>query len=173
MTESVALITAGGLEGRILLLRGLRVMLDTDLAEIYGVPTKRLNEQVRRNRSRFPSDFMFQLTLAEKEEVVAKCDHLRRLKFSPNQPYAFTEHGAVMLASVLSSERAVEASVQIVRAFIRMREAIGAHRDLARKVDALERKYEGQFKVVFQALRQIMAPPAVKRRSIGFRAARS
>jgi len=172
MNESVALIRTGGLDGRILLLRGLRVMLDADLADVYGVPTKRLNEQVRRNRERFPDDFMFQLTVAEKDEAVANCDHLRKLRYSPNRPYAFTEHGAVMLASVLSSERAVEASVQIVRAFIHLREAIGAHRDLERKVEALERKFDGQFKVVFEALRQIMAPAPSKRR-IGFHTTRS
>jgi hypothetical protein len=173
MSESVALVRTRGLEGRILLLRGLRVMLDTDLAEVYGVTTKRLNEQVRRNRDRFPADFMFQLSAAEKDEVVANCDHLRRLKFSATRPHAFTEHGALMLASVLNSATAVAASIQIVRAFIRLREVIGAHRDLARKLDVLERKYDGQFKVVFEALREIMAPPMAKRRKIGFRGARA
>jgi hypothetical protein len=174
MTESAALIPAAdGLAGRILLLRGRRVMIDADLAELYDVTTASLNQQVRRNRGRFPADFMFQLSPAEKAEVITNCDHLRRLKFSPNLPYAFTEHGAVMLASVLSSARAVEASVHIVRAFIQLREAVGAHRDLARKLDALERKYDGQFKVVFQALRQIMAPVAAKARRIGFRTEKS
>ncbi len=174
MSESVARVRdADGLAGRILLLRGLRVMIDADLAEIYEVTTAQLNQQVRRNRDRFPTDFMFLLSPAEKAEVITNCDHLRKLKFSPNLPYVFTEHGAVMLASVLSSERAVETSVEIVRAFIRMREAIGAHRELARKVEALERKYDGHFKVVFQALRQIMAPRERSQRRIGFRSTRS
>jgi hypothetical protein len=173
MSGGVALIRADGLAGRILLLRGLRVMIDADLAQLYGVTTAQLNQQVRRNRARFPADFMFQLSPDERAEVITNCDHLRKLRFSPNRPHAFTEHGAVMLASVLNSERAVETSVQIVRAFIRLREAMGAHRDLARKLEALERKYDGQFKVVFQALRQIMAPAAPKTRRIGFRTTRS
>ena len=174
MSESVALVRGAGLDGRILFLRGLRVMLYADLAEIYGVSTAQLNQQVRRNRGRFPADFMFQLSITEKAEVITNCDHLRRLKFSPTRPYAFTEHGAVMLASVLSSARAVETSVQIVRAFIRLREAIGAHRDMARKLEVLEKKYDGQFKVVFEALREIMAPPrAAKGRKIGFKGARA
>lgn len=172
-SESTALVQSTGLAGRILLLRGLRVMIDADLAEIYGVTTAQLNQQVRRNRDRFPADFMFQLSPEEKHEVITNCDHLRKLKFSPNRPYAFTEHGAVMLASVLSSSRAVETSVLIVRAFIRLRQAIANQRDLARKVDLLERKVDGQFEVVFEALRQIMAPPKKKQRKIGFLAARS
>ena len=97
-------------------------MLDADLAGLYGVTTKRLNEQVKRNRKRFPADFMFQLTSREKAEVVANCDHLTRLKFSPTNPFAFTEHGAVMVASVINSERAVEVSVYVVRAFVKLRE---------------------------------------------------
>src|SRR5437762_1860277 len=108
-------------------------MIDADLAEVYQVTTKRLNEQVKRNLLRFPDDFMFKLTIAEKGEVVANCDHLRKLKFSSTLPYAFTEHGAVMLASVLNNVVAVEASIQVVRAFIRIRTILAAHKDLARK----------------------------------------
>ena len=152
----------------ILVLRGQRVMLDADLARVYAVSTKRLNEQVKRNRARFPADFMFRLTVKEKAEVVASCDHLRSLKFSPVRPYAFTEHGALMLASVLNSCVAVAASIQIVRAFVRLRELVLTHKDLARKLDALERKYDTQFKVVFDAIRQLMTPPTAKRRRIGF-----
>ena len=111
---------------------------------------------------------MFQLTEEEKTEVVANCDHLQGLKFSPVQPYAFTEHGALMLASVLNSPVAVAASIQIVRAFVRLRELALTHKDLASKLDALERKYDAQFKVVFDALRQLMAPPAPKTKRIGF-----
>ena len=134
---------------------------------MYAVPTKRLNEQVRRNHARFPADFMFQLTAQEKAEVVASCDHLRSLKFSPVRPYAFTEHGALMLALVLNSPVAVAASIQIVRAFVRLRELALMHKDLASKLAALERKYDARFKVVFDAIRQLMAP---RTKRIGFRA---
>ena len=159
------------IERRILVLHGHKVMLDLDVAEVYGVTTKRLNEQVKRNSDRFPEDFMFQLTADEKAEVVAICDHLQRLKFSPQLPYVFTEHGALMLASVLSSPVAIQASIQVVRAFVRLREILSAHRELARKLAALERKYDVQFKAVFDAIRQLMAPPALTRGRIGFRRA--
>src|SRR5262245_18646864 len=109
---------------KIIIIRGLRVMIDRDLAELYGVPTKRMNEQVKRNKKRFPEDFMFRLTPEEKNEVVANCDHLVTLKFSPNLPFVFTEHGAVMLANVLNSQRAIEVNIQIVRVFTRMREML-------------------------------------------------
>jgi hypothetical protein len=162
------LIPLEHIERSILLIRGEKVMLDSDLAELYGVETKRLNEQVRRNLSRFPSDFMFQLTDAEKSEVVANCDHLARLKFSPHLPFAFTEHGALMLANVLNSERAALTSVHVVRAFVRLRQMLASNAELARKLAALENKYDAQFKVVFDAIRQLMTPPEPKRREIGF-----
>src|SRR5258708_25035166 len=129
-----------------------RVILDADLAALYGVSTKRLNEQVKRNRSRFPAAFMFQLTADEKAEGVANCDHLRRLKFSPNLPYVFTQHGTIMGANVLNSERAVHATVAVVRAFIRLREMISSNPELSRRLDDLEGKYDCQFKVVFDAI---------------------
>jgi hypothetical protein len=144
-------------------------MLDADIAGIFGVTTSRLNEQVRRNRDRFPPDFMFQLTSAERAEVIAKCDHLRRLKFSRVLPVAFTEHGALMLANVLKSGQAVRMSIEVVRAFIRLREAAASHRDLAAKLDALERKYDRRFKMVFVAIRALMQPPKKRHRRIGFR----
>ena len=147
-------------------------MLDSDLASIYGVTTKRLNEQVKRNRRRFPPDFMFQLTETEKSQVVAKCDHLARIKFSPFLPYAFSEHGALMLANVLNSEKAVQASVQVVRAFVRLRRMLVSNPELARKLDALEKKYDAQFRVLFEAIRELMVPPEEKRREIGFRVKR-
>jgi hypothetical protein len=125
---------------KILSIRGIKVMIDVDLAELYGLPTKRLNEQVKRNSRRFPEDFMFQLTKSEKDELVAKCDHLNKLKFSSNLPYAFTEHGAVMLASVLNSERAVEVNVQIVRIFIKVREILLTHKDILLKIEQIEKK---------------------------------
>ena len=109
-----------GIETRIQLMRGIKVMVDTDLAKLYGVTTKRLNEQVKRNRARFPGDFMFQLSEAEKAEVAANCDHLRKLKFSKSLPYAFTEHGAIQAANVLASPQAFEMGIHVVRAFVRM-----------------------------------------------------
>jgi hypothetical protein len=113
MTDKKSIIPAARIERSILVIRGEKVMLDADLAVLYGVTTKRLNEQVKRNRDRFPKDFIFQLTKREKREVVANCDHLKRLKFSPGLPYAFTEHGAIMLATVLNSPIAVKASIQV------------------------------------------------------------
>ena len=156
------------IEHSILLIRGHKVMLDADLARLYGVTTKRLNEQVRRNRDRFPDDFMFRLTDAEKKEVVANCDHLKTLKFSPNLPYAFTEHGAVMLASVLNSPVAVDVSIQIVKTFIRLREFLVSNKELAKKIEELEKKYDTQFKIVFDAIRQLMSAPEPKKKKIGF-----
>lgn len=160
------------IERGILLLRSEKVMVDADLAELYGVTTKRLNEQVKRNQARFPEDFMFQLTAEEKAEVVANCDHLQRLKFSPHLPYAFTEHGALMLANVLNSERAAQTSVEIVRVFIRLRQMLAANDELARKLTALEKKCDAQFKVVFDAIRRLMSPPAGPAREIGFHTGR-
>jgi hypothetical protein len=168
---SGAVVKALPLGGRILTLRGHRVILDADLAELYGVTTKRLNEQVKRNADRFPSDFMFRLTAREKAEVVANCDHLQRLKFSPTIPCAFTEHGAVMAASVLNSPEAVEASVFVVRAFIAMRDALASTQTLARKLLELERKVGGHDETItalVSAIRQLMETPAPKKRKIGF-----
>jgi len=152
----------------ILRIRGQKVMLDADLAALYGVTTKRLNEQVKRNRKRFPGDFMFQLTPKEKAEVVAICDHLKKLKFAASLPNAFTEHGAIMLASVINSPVAIQVSVQIVRAFAKLRESIASQRALVRRLDQLEEKYDTQFKLVFDAIRELMTPPEPKKRGIGF-----
>ena len=147
-------------------------MLDTDLARLYGVSTKRLNEQVKRNRERFPKDFMFQLTREEKTEVVANCDHLKKLKFSPVLPAAFTEHGAIMAATVLNSQRAIAVSVYVVRAFVKLREMFSTQKDFARKLEDLEQKLVGhdeKFRVVFEAIRELMEPTAVPpKRRIGF-----
>jgi ABC-type uncharacterized transport system fused permease/ATPase subunit len=155
----------------ILLIRGKKVMLDADLARLYGVSTKRLNEQVKRNRDRFPEDFMFQLSAAEKTEVVAKCDHLAKLKFSPTHPYAFTEHGAIMLAAVLNTHRAIEISVYVVRAFVRLREILSTHKALANRLAELESKIETHDEAIrslVSAIRQLMAPPAAGQKKIGF-----
>jgi len=165
---SKAIIPAERIERSILVIRGQKVMLDADLARLYGVTTKRLNEQVKRNRGRFPADFMFQLTRQERAEVVANCDRLRKLKYSPTMPYAFTEHGAIMLASILNSEIATHASIQVVRAFLRLREILVEHKQLSSRLDELERKYDAQFKVVFDAIRELMSPKALPRRRIGF-----
>ena len=155
----------------ILFVRGQKVMLDADLADMYGVKTKRLNEQVKRNIHRFPADFMFQLSDEEKQEVVAKCDHLTRIRFSATNPYAFTEHGAIMLASILNTPLAIQTSVLIVRAFVKLREILSTHSELAKKLTELESKYDKQFKVVFQALRELMQNEADKteRVKIGYK----
>jgi hypothetical protein len=147
MKDKYSIIPMERIERAILLIRGQKVMLDADLAALYGVTTKRLNEQVKRNRDRFPEDFMFQLTDEEKEKVVANCDHLKKLKFSPSLPYAFTEHGAVMLASILNSAVAVEVSIQVVRTFNRLREYVAHHKALAQKLDVLEKNYDAQLKL--------------------------
>lgn len=162
-------IPAERIERGIFVVRGQRVMLDADLAELYGVPTKALNQAVKRNAERFPDDFMFQLTAAEKQQVVTTCDHLRKLRFSPTLPYAFTEHGAVMLASVLNSAIAVQASLQVVRAFVNLRQMLSSHAHLARRVEALEKKYDRRFRIVFEAVKQLMEPERRKPgRKIGF-----
>jgi hypothetical protein len=158
MTNEQSVIPLEHVERSILLIRGEKVMLDADLAVIYGVPTKALNQAVKRNIDRFPDDFMFQLTRHEKEEVVTNCDHLKRLKFSPTLPHAFTEHGAIMLATVLNSPIAVRASIQVVRAFIRLRRMLSTNKELAHKLTQLESKIErhdGEIKTIFNAIRQV------------------
>lgn len=166
--ESSISIPGERVEECILLIRGQKVMLDADLAKLYGVSTKRLNEQVKRNIERFPSDFMFQLTEKEKSDVVAICDHLKKLKYSHELPYAFTEHGAIMLANVINNKIAVQASIQVVRTFIRLRELLNTHKDLAQKLAQLEKRYDSQFKIVFDAIRELMTPLPAKSKQIGF-----
>jgi len=138
MSEPTGIIPAMRIETVIIVIRDQRVIVDADLARLYGVSTKRLNEQVKRNLDRFPPDFMFQLTASEKAEVVANCDHLVNLKSSPQRPYAFTEHGAIMAANVLNSTQAVQASVLVVRAFVRLRQFLAIHREFAARFDELE-----------------------------------
>lgn len=148
-------------------------MLDADLADVYGTSTKALNQAVKRNRERFPAEFMFQLNQREKEEVVTNCDHLRKLKFSPNLPFAFTEYGAVMLASVLNSPIAVQASIAVVRAFIRLRITLATHKELARKLAQLEERIEAhdeEIIALFDAIRELMEPASGSAKRIGFRA---
>ena len=171
MTEH-SLVPLERVERTILVLRGRRVILDSDLAALYGVTVSRLNEQVKRNIERFPDDFGFQLTREEFETLRSQIAISKTERRGGRQylPYAFTEHGAVMLASVLNSTVAVEASIQVVRAFIRIRTILAAHKELARKLEELERKYDARFKVVFEAIRQLMRPelPEPSRRPIGF-----
>jgi hypothetical protein len=149
-------------------------MLDSDLARLYGVTTTRLNEQVKRNLDRFPLDFMFQLTKEEWKSLISQIATSKRGRGGRRKlPYAFTEHGAVMAANVLNSPVAVRASIVVVRAFVRLRQLLVSHEELARKLEALEKKFEkhdAQFKVVFDAIRQLMAPEKPPRqRQIGFR----
>ena len=172
MSEKKAMVPVGRIEQRILLIRGEKVIVDADLAEFYGVPTKRLNEQVKRNKDRFPDDFMFQLSAVEKSEVVANCDHLSKLKYSSSLPYVFTEHGAIMAASVLNSPRAVEVSVFIVRAFIKLRRMIAENKELSRKIVQIERhlaEHDNQILELVKAIKQLLKPdPLPKKRRIGF-----
>jgi len=163
-----ALIPAEVIERKIYLIRGHKVMLDSDLAELYGVTTKRLNEQVRRNLKRFPSDFMFQLSSKEAESSRSQIATSKR-GGRRYLPYAFTEQGVAMLSSVLNSDRAIEVNIQIMRAFVKLREMIASHKELAKKLDELESKYDEQFKVVFDAIRELMTPVEPKKRKIGYR----
>jgi len=155
-------------EQMIFLLRGQKVMVDADLAALYGVPTKVLNQAVTRNKRRFPSDFMFRLTKEERHELVTNCDRLQRLKHSSVFPRAFTEQGVSMLSTVLNSDRAIQVNIEIMRAFVRLRQMLTAHKDLARKLSALEKKYDDQFKIVFEAIAELMTPPDKPKRKIGF-----
>lgn len=156
----------------ILLVRGQKVMLDADLAELYGVQIRVLNQAVRRNLSRFPDDFMFQLSADEavrlrSQTVTLETGRGRHRKY---RPLAFTEQGVAMLSSVLRSPRAVQVNIEIMRAFVRLRLLLGSNAKLARKLASLERKYDKQFNAVFQAIRQLMIPPLPARRRIGFQA---
>jgi hypothetical protein len=170
-SASEQLIPAERIESRILLLRRRNVMLDGDLAVLYGVRVKVLNQAVKRNLARFPSDFMFQLSNIEYAVLRSQIVTLDkgRGRHRKYLPYVFTEHGIAMLSSVLNSERAIQVNIAIMRAFVRLRQLLASHRNLAHKLEALEKKYDVQFKVVFDAIRQLMAPPDAKPRRIGFR----
>ncbi len=169
------------------MIRGLRVIIDADLATLYGVDTRTLNQAVKRNAGRFPQDFMFQLDAPEKAEVITNCDHLQKLKFSKSMPFAFTEYGAVALANVLASAQAVEMGIYVVRAFVQLRQASAVHADLAKRLTELElsterlelshdtfsRNTRNQLRQVFDTLRELadkVTPPEPppSKRSIGF-----
>ena len=161
-------IAAARIENRILLLRGCKVILDNDLAELYEVEVKQLKRQVRRNIDRFPADFMFELSQQEYESLRRHFGTLKRGEHSKYLSYAFTEQGVAMLSSVLKSKRAVRVNIEIMRAFVQLRELMASHKDLAKKLETLEKKYDVQFKVVFDAIRQLMAPAEPRSRKIGF-----
>ncbi len=155
-------------ENKILLIRGKKVMLDRDLANLYEVDTRSLIQAVKRNMSRFPKEFMFQLTKFEKEEVITICDHLQKLRFSATLPYAFTEQGVAMLSSVLNSKRAISVNIQIMKTFIELREMIEDNTELKLKIEDLEKKYDKQFQVVFDAIKHLIEPEIKPKRKIGF-----
>jgi hypothetical protein len=175
MAEPKSLIPMERIERAILLIRGQKVMLDADLAALYGVKVKALVQALKRNIERFPDDFMFQLT---PEEYGALRSQIVTLKSGRGQhrkflPYVFTEQGVAMLSSVLNSKRAITVNIEIMRAFVRLRQILASHTDLARKLEALEKKYDAQFKIVFDAIRELMAPAEPKsKRKIGFLADR-
>ena len=157
MAGSRSIIPTERIEKAICLIRGRKVMLDANLAKLYGTSTKRFNEQIRRNGDRFPDDFMFRLSDEEWTALRSQTATSKKGRGGRRYPpFAFTEHGAIMAANVLNSPRAVQASIQVVRAFVRLRQMLASHKDLARKLDALEKKYDRQFKVVFDAIRQLM-----------------
>ena len=174
-SRSAALAPIEQIGRSILLLRGQRVIFDRDLAALYGVPTKALNQAVKRNTERFPEDLMFRLSRTETEalnrsQIVTGHQRHRDPRFPP---YAFTEHGAIMAATILSSPRAVEMSLYVIRAFVRLRELLASNTALARKLDELERKYQHHddaIKAILSAIRELMNPPEPKRRPIGFTA---
>ncbi len=178
MNKSLVRLPIERVENRIMLIRGEKVMLDRDLARLYQVSTSVFNQAVKRHQERFPEDFMFRLTLDEarawseenlggrlrsQDVILKRGQHIKHL------PYAFTEHGILMLSSVLKSERAIRVNIEIMRAFVKLRLMLASNADLARKLDALESKYDRQFRVVFDALRHLMTPPPAKTKPIGFR----
>ena len=169
-TRPTSVIPSERIERSILLIRGHRVLLGHDLAQLYGVPTKVLNQAVKRHVARFPDDFMFQLSADEDEALRSQIVTLEtgRGRHRKYPPYAFTEQGVAMLSSVLNSERAVAVNIEIMRAFVRLRQMLASHADLARRLVELEKKYDAQFRAVFDAIRQLMTPPAEEPREIGY-----
>ena len=158
------------IERRIYFIRGHKVMLDSDLAELYGVTTGNLNLAVRRNKNRFPEDFMFQLNAKEGKSLILQIARAKGRGGRRAPPYAFTEQGVAMLSSVLHSEPAAQVNIAIMRAFVRLREILATHKDLARKLEEMEKKYDAQFSLVFKAIRELMEPkPVPPSRQIGFR----
>lgn len=171
MKETPSLIPIEIITERILFIRGQKVMLDVDLAELYGVSTKVLNQTVKRNKTRFPLDFAFQLNRFEKGEVVTNCDHLEVLKFSHVLPHAFTEHGVAMLSSVLRSKQAIEVNIFIIRAFIKLREILASNKDLAHKIEELEKNQKSNnhhINSIYGIIEKLLAQPEKPSKTIGF-----
>jgi len=168
MASKQSVIPGERIEKAILLIRGLKVILDRDLAELYGVTTGNLNKAVKRNLDRFPSDFMFQLKKEEYEALRFHFGILKRGQHSKYLPCAFTEQGVAMLSSVLRSKRAVHVNIEIMRAFVRLRQILSAHKELEKKLEEMEMKYDEQFQVVLEAIRQLMTPPEPTKKKIGF-----
>jgi hypothetical protein len=159
------------IENRIFLIRGQKIMIDRDLAELYGVKTMALNQAVKRNLSRFPSDFMFRLNEREKNELITNCDRLNSMKHSSAMPYVFTEQGVAMVSSVLKSERAIQVNIQIMRIFVKIKEMLSVHKELAHKLEKLEQKVSGhdvEIRQIFDAIKQLMKPPQKTTKKIGF-----
>ena len=169
--KQAGLIPVERIEKSIHFIRGEKVMLDRDLAALYEVPTKTLNQAVKRHQERFPSDFMFQLTKEESVSIRLRSQSvtLKRGQHLKYRPHAFTEHGILMLSSVLNSDRAVQVNIEIMRAFVNLRRMLASNVELADKLKELESKYDRQFKVVFDAIRRLMSPPPSARKPIGFR----
>jgi hypothetical protein len=157
------------IEQTILLIRRHRVMLDTDLAKLYGVTTKVLNQAAKRNATRFPADFMFQLTTEETAALRSQFVTSKGRGGRQYRPYVFTEQGVAMLSSVLHSERAIQVNIAIMRAFVQLQEMIGSNKGLARRLNELEKKYDSQFRIVFEAIRELMTEPELKTKRIGFK----
>jgi hypothetical protein len=166
------LVPASDIERQIFLIRGHKVMIDRDLAGLYQVPTKVLNQTIKRNQERFPDGFMFRLSPQETLELVTNCDRFTKLKHSSATPFAFTEYGVAMLSSVLRSKRAIQINIQIIQTFIRLRQWALTHKDLAQKIAEVENKtrtHDKHIQNIFEALRELINPPAQPRKSIGFR----
>ena len=161
------------IEGKILLVRGKKIMLDSDLAALYGVETKQLTRQVRRNIDRFPDDFMFQLTREEYNELLrCQIGTLKRGQHSKYLPYAFTEHGILMLSSVLNSKKSIQVNIQIMRTFTKLREMLFSYKELQKKIEAMERrhaKHDEHFQIIFKTIKQMLNPPVEKKGKIGFK----
>ena len=157
------------IQSKVFFIREKKIMLDKNLAELYGVETKQLKRAVKRNISRFPIDFMFELSQQEYNALRCHFGTLKRGSHSKYLPYAFTEHGILMLSSVLNSERAIQVNIQIMRTFNKLRELMIEHRDLREKIESMEKKYDYQFKVVFEAIKKLLDPPQHRKEPIGFR----
>jgi hypothetical protein len=170
--KSVAAVLTDRIESRIFIIRGQKVMIDADLATLYEVETKVLTQAVKRNEERFPQDFMFRLTAEEFGRLRSQIVTSKTRGGTRYPPYAFTEQGVAMLSSVLRSPRAVQVNIEIMRAFVRLRQILSSNEELARKLNALERKYDSQFKAVFEAIRLLVAPPSKPTRRVGFRTGR-